>query len=114
MIFGLILFMANISYAETYYVKVNVLTGKRIALFKFKDGDVLKDTDTCAYVEITKEDHDIQNSSSYEESQTQFANWKKTQVNQDKIDLAIANKPKTDKEKLAELEAKIIVLESKP
>ena len=84
MIFGLMTIMTSVGYAETWYVKVDVFTGKRIALFKFKDGDILKDTNTCAYAEITK--------ANYVESQTQFADWKKTQANQDKVNVAVADK----------------------
>ena len=102
-----IVLMANVCYAEVYYVEVDVVTKKDISCASAIELPV--DTAISIFKEITKEWYDKMNPDSKE-----FDKWLAIQVNSDEVDLAIATKPKTDKERLAELEAKITVLESKP
>ena len=88
--------------ADQYVVEFIVVDGvkKQISSYNIPDGEI-PDT-TRAYVLVTKEEYEgkLGDGSKWEQA---TKDWLKIQANVSKVNTAIANKPKTDKERLAEL-----------
>ena len=97
-------------FADQYVIEFKVVDGvkKQISSYTIPDGET-PDT-TNAYVLVTAEEYEkLGHPSNWEKETT---TWLKDLANVEKVNLAITNKPKTDKEKLAELESKITALET--
>jgi len=108
----LLLFMPLSANAEMLYVvEFIVVDGvkKQNSSYTVESEDEIKGSN--AYVLVTAEEYALLGDGSKWEKNT--IEWLKKAENVAKVDLAITNKPKTDKEKLAELEAKITALEDK-
>ena len=106
-----ILLTSTICYSDQYVVEFKVEDGvkKQVSSYTIPDGET-PDT-TNSYVLVTKEEYEgkLGDGTKWEQATTE---WLKKSENVEKVDLAIANKPKTDKEILSELKAKVAALEA--
>lgn len=97
--------------ADEYVVEFEAVDGvkKQVSSYSIPDGESPDTTNT--YVLVTAQEYVLLGDSlKWEENTT---NWLKTQSNIDKVDLAIINKPKTDKEIIADLTTRLETLEAK-
>ena len=105
-----VLMWANFLFADQYVVEFKVVDGvkKQVSSYTIPDGETPNTTNS--YVLVTEQEYALLGHGTEWDKNTQ--DWLKDSKNVDKVDLAIANKPKTDKELLAELEAKVAALET--
>ena len=94
-------------YAEDLYVVEFNDSKEQVSSYIVQSIDEIDTTN--AYVLVTAEEYALlSDGSKWEENTTA---WLKKKENEDKVDLAITNKPKTDKEIIADLEARLKALE---
>lgn len=96
-------------FADQYVVEWKEVDGKKVQVssYTLPDGEAV-DTDN-AYTLVTAEEYALLGDGKDWEKNT--TEWLKTPANVSKVDTAITNKPKSDAEKLAKLEAKVLALE---
>ena len=107
-----ILGFVRIAFAEDkYYVEVDAVTKELKSDSILKDGDVLENISADrVLIELTQAEYEA---SAGEESEweAKWNAWKKISKNDDKIVIAIATKPMSDAEVIADLKARLKTLE---
>ena len=98
-------------FSDQYVVEFDKATKKQVSSYTLKDGEAV--TTTNPYVLVTAEEYALLGDATAWDKNT--TDWLKKADNAKKVDDAITASAsvKTDKEKLAELEAKVAALEAK-
>ena len=108
----LLLLIPTMAFAETLYVvEWKVVDGKKVQNSSYTVESIDEIQGDMAYTLVTAEEYALLGDGTAWEKNT--TTWLKDANNTSKVDTAIAEKPLSDKEKLAILEAKITALEAK-